>query len=164
MMSTIHEASSTQNTVSRLRKRPTITSSSAKTARKPFKGRDEAYLDIPAQIDDYNHQMGAVDRADQYRANNQGVRRIRRGGWNALWLFMFNVVLCNSYLLSSAKSQDQFRVLLYKRLFQVGATSRKRKWVDSGPEQALFQQTLCPDTGEPAEGSEVEHRRVHLGR
>ena len=77
---------------------------------------------------------------------------------------MFNVVLCNSYLLSSVKSQDQFRVLLYKRMLQVGTSSRKRRWVDSGPEVALFQETLCPDTGDQAEEPAIEHQRVHQGK
>jgi hypothetical protein len=58
-----------------------------------------------------------VDQADQYRAHDLGVCRVRRGGWHALWLFMFNIVLCNSYMLSSVKSQEKFRVLLYKKLF-----------------------------------------------
>jgi hypothetical protein len=108
MMSTIHEASTTQNTVNRLCLRPAETSTSAKTSKVPFQGKDKAYLDIPAQVDDYNHNIGMVDRADQLRANNPSTRRVRRGGWHALWLFMFNVVLCNSYLLSTVKSQDEF--------------------------------------------------------
>jgi hypothetical protein len=105
-----------------------------------------------------------VDRADQLRANNPGTRQVRRGGWHALWLFMFNVVLCNSYLLSSIESQDKFRTLLYKRLFQVGSSTRKRKWEYPGPELALFQETMNPDTGDAVEESALEHRRVHLGR
>jgi hypothetical protein len=60
-MSTIHEASDAQNTVIRLCKHPAITSSSAKTARKPFKGQNEMLLPIPSQINDYNHNMGMVD-------------------------------------------------------------------------------------------------------
>jgi hypothetical protein len=59
---------------------------------------------IPDLVDDYNYNMGAFDLVDQLRASNPGVRRIRRGGWHALWLFIFNVVLCNSYLLSSIKT------------------------------------------------------------
>jgi len=66
---------------------------------------------------------------------------------------MFNVVLCNSYLLSSIKTQDEFWTLLYKRLFQ-----------DSGPELALFQQTLSPDTGDDPAEQAIEHRQVHRGK
>jgi hypothetical protein len=89
-------------------------------------------MDIPVQADDYNHNIGMVDQAGQYRANNPGVRRVRRGGWHVLWLFMFNVVLCSSYLLSSIKSQEEFCVLLYKRLLQVGASTWKRsRWIQA---------------------------------
>jgi len=77
---------------------------------------------------------------------------------------MFNVVLSNSYLLSSIKLQDEFRVLLYQRLLQVGASTRKRKWVDLGPSLALFQQTTCPDTRDSAERPALEHWQVYLGR
>jgi hypothetical protein len=126
-MSTIHKPSTTENSVLRLRKCLGTTSTSAKTARKAFHSKNEMPMLILNLVDDYNHNMGAVDRADQLRATDPGVRRIRRGGWHALWLFMFNVVLCNSYLLSSIKTQDEFWTLLYKRLFQVGASTRKRK-------------------------------------
>jgi hypothetical protein len=84
MMSTIHEASTTENTVNRLRRRPAATSTSAKTSRVPFQGKHEAYLDIPALVDDYNHNMGAVDQADQLWANNPGTCQVRQGGWHAL--------------------------------------------------------------------------------
>jgi hypothetical protein len=77
---------------------------------------------------------------------------------------MFNVVLCNSYLLSSIKPQEWFRVLLYQRLLQVGASSRKRKWVGSGLEPPLFQQTLRPDTGDLADEPALAHRQVHRAK
>jgi len=48
--------------------------------------------------------MGYVDQADQRRASNPGLRRIRRGGWHALWNFIFNVTLVNSFLLSDYKT------------------------------------------------------------
>ncbi len=41
-------------------------------------------LAIPRAIDEYNYRMGQVDRGDQFRAGNPGLRRIRRGGWHAL--------------------------------------------------------------------------------
>jgi hypothetical protein len=39
--------------------------------------------------------------------------------------FMFNVVLYNSYLLSSVKSQEEFRVLLYKQCRGIEWMSRR---------------------------------------
>jgi hypothetical protein len=77
---------------------------------------------------------------------------------------MFNVVLCNSYLLSSIESQDKFLMLLYKRLFQIGRSTQKRKWVNPGSELDLFQETMNLDTGGAVEESALEHQRVHLDR
>ncbi len=107
-------------------KRPSTTSTSAKTARKPFGSSAQKELPIPIFIDEYNHSMGHVDQADQLRSYNPGLRRIRRGGWHALWNFIFNMVLVNSYLLSSYKSQAEFRNALILALFERGSKSRRR--------------------------------------
>ena len=97
-------------------------------------------LAIPCVIDEYNHKMGQVDLADQYRAGNPGLRRIRRGGWHALWKFIYNTVLVNSYLLSSwvgrrekgsglERGQSEFRSKLISQLFELaGAEALKQKW------------------------------------
>ena len=62
--------------------------------------------------------MSYVDQADQLRATNPGLRRIRHGGWHALWNFIFNVTLVNSFLLSDYKEVRQFRVDLQKALLK----------------------------------------------
>ena len=72
------------DTIMRKWKRPSTTSTSAKTARKPFGAHSQMELPIPIFIDHYNHCMGQVDQADQLRSYNPGLRRIRRGGWHAL--------------------------------------------------------------------------------
>jgi hypothetical protein len=63
-----------------LRKRPKLSSSKAKTARLPFRDQSEKEMWIPELYNAYNHNMGAVDVADQLQGHNQGLRRIRRGG------------------------------------------------------------------------------------
>jgi hypothetical protein len=65
LMSTIHEASDATTTVVQNRKRLSETSTSAKTARKPFGNDVRKDLPIPKLIDDYNHHMGYVDQANQ---------------------------------------------------------------------------------------------------
>jgi hypothetical protein len=116
-LSTTHETGPDQIVV-RHRKRPATTSTSAKTARKPFGSESEKDLPIPKFVDDYNHYMGYVDQADQLRATNPGLRRIKRGGWHALWNFIFNVTLVNSFLLSDYKEVRRFRVDLQKALLK----------------------------------------------
>lgn len=113
----------------RNRKRPKATSTAARAVRDEFGSATTKKLAIPRAIDEYNYLMGQVDRGDQFRAGNPGLRRIRRGGWHALWRFLYNVVLCNSYLLSSyvgrrskgcghEKGQWEFRDKLIAQLFE----------------------------------------------
>jgi hypothetical protein len=111
------------------RKRPKTTSTAARSVQAEFGSATTKKLAIPHTIDEYNYRMGQVDRGDQYRAGNPGLRRIRRGGWHALWRFLYNTVLCNSYLLSSyigdrskgsghEKGQWEFRDKLIAQLFE----------------------------------------------
>jgi hypothetical protein len=108
-------------TVIRKRKRPKETSSAARTARKPFGNSPIKNLRIPTVYNDYNHNMGGVDIADQLREGMSGLRRIRRGGWRALWHFILNLTLVNSFLLSGFKSQFEFRNALIRQLLEKGS-------------------------------------------
>jgi hypothetical protein len=110
-LSTTHETGPDQIVV-RHRKWPATTSTSAKTACKPFGSESEKDLPILKFVDDYNHYMSYVDQAYQLRATNPGLRRIRSGGWHALWNFIFNVTLVNSFLLSDYKEVSLFSLEL----------------------------------------------------
>lgn len=70
----------TEELITKLRKRPKLISSKAKTARKPFGSLARKILDIPVLYDEYNHNMGAVDEHDNMSSRNAGLRPIRRGG------------------------------------------------------------------------------------
>jgi len=131
----------------RTRKRPKATSTAARSAWIEFGSNIYKNLAIPRLIDEYNHKMGQVDLADQYRANNPGRRRIRRGGWHAIWKFIYNTALVNSYLLSSwvggrvsgsgtAKGQKEFREKLVAQLFELArskAPKHKRVILPANP-------------------------------
>ena len=60
--------------VFRLRKRPKVTSSKAKTVRIPFSNQAIKVLSIPAIADGYNYHMGAVNEFDYLTAQNAGLR------------------------------------------------------------------------------------------
>lgn len=92
-------------------------------------------------VDDYNHRMNDVDQADQYRAKDP------RYPTNQTWRLAYTLgYLCSTSsfatVMSSIKSQERFRVLFYQHLLQAGASTRKRKWVNYGPELELFQEAL----------------------
>ena len=51
----------------RNRRRPKSTATNAKITREPFGDQARKDLSIPAFINDYNHYMGSIDRANQLR-------------------------------------------------------------------------------------------------
>jgi hypothetical protein len=61
-------------------RQPRATSTAAKSVQAEFGDAVQKNLAIPCSIDEYNHKMGQVDLADQYRAGNPGLRYIRQGG------------------------------------------------------------------------------------
>jgi hypothetical protein len=90
----------------RNRGRPRATSTAAKSVQAEFGDAVRKNLAILCVIDEYNHKMGQVDLADQYRAGNPGLCQICCGGWHALFRFLFNTALVNSYLLSSYADEN----------------------------------------------------------
>jgi hypothetical protein len=76
-MSTVFDG---KEEVIRHRRQPKATSSKAKIAQVPFGSEARKDLPIPVLFDEDNHQMGAVDRADQLFAVHSGLRIIRREG------------------------------------------------------------------------------------
>ena len=96
-MSTVYDGKSK---VTRVRKRPKKTSSKARTARVPFGDQPTKELEIPELYDCYNHNMLAVDVADQLASSNSGRRRIKRGAWQALDQWLLVTTLVNCYLVA----------------------------------------------------------------
>ena len=145
------------------RRRPRATSTAAKSVRAEFGDAVRKNLAIPCSINEYNHKMGQVDLADQYRAGNPGRRRIRRGGWHALWKFIYNTILVNSYLLSSyvggrvtgsghEKGQREFREKLTSQLFELARA------------EALKQKRAVSYTKRPVVATREQHVQVHRER
>jgi hypothetical protein len=63
-----------------LRKRPSETSISAKTARVPFGDQPTVVLEIPAFDDKYNYNISAVDKGNKLKAIYSMQRYYKRGG------------------------------------------------------------------------------------
>lgn len=63
-------------TVTRNRQRLKITSTAGKSVWVVFGEDVRKKLPIPLVIDEYNHQMNAVDLVNQLRSGNRGERRI----------------------------------------------------------------------------------------
>jgi hypothetical protein len=84
--------------VNRRRRRPRTTATSAKATRAVFGDRVVIILPIPDFINLYNYCINGVDKADQLQSY-YFTQRIYRKGWKALWHFLLNVTITNSYKL-----------------------------------------------------------------
>jgi hypothetical protein len=149
-MSTVNDGKSK---VTRVRKRPKKTSSKAKTARVPFGDQPTKELEIPELYDCYNHNMLAVDVADQLASSNSGQRRIRRGAWQALEHWLLVTVLVNSYLVAfyadvegerqiKFRNQRDFRIQLIEGLLAMSQAV-------PGPKKRRFYHSNCEDSDAP---------------
>lgn len=118
------------------RKRPSETSTSAKTARAPFKGQARAWLNIPAFDYRYNHGMNAVDRGNQLKKQNSVARKIKLGGHHSLVDWSIDTTLVNAYKLSFHSDvpdkdkwtdQEEFRTAIFRECLRVGRESRTKR-------------------------------------
>src|SRR5436190_1774923 len=86
----------------RLRKRLSSTSTRASITRPVFGSSPIKDLPIPVAIDAYNHYMGGVDIANQYRASFTTLRPQNLRYWKTLFHWLLDIALVNSYLLAKA--------------------------------------------------------------
>jgi hypothetical protein len=95
ILSTVHDFESQQE---RLRKRPGKKSTNAKKAREAFGDLQEKQMMIPLCIDDYNHNMGGVDIADQLRSYYDTQLTSFRTWWPMLF-WAFDTMVTNAYFI-----------------------------------------------------------------
>lgn len=115
------------------RKRPAATSTNAVIARAPFGTDFQKELEIPAAINDYNHYMGSVDIANQYRASYEIHRKTNRS-WFPLFFFFLDASIINAWRIQCiykqqhqqpVDSQLAFRQKLYRELFAFAAQAAR---------------------------------------
>jgi Transposase IS4 len=95
------------DTIERLRKRPSPTSVNARIVQPVFGDEPFKWLHIPRAIDDYNHYMNGVDRSNQLRKNFTAHRSYERRIWRPIWYYILDVCAVNSYLISKGDTTDQ---------------------------------------------------------
>ena len=114
--------------ITRVRKRPSKTSTNAGIIRPIFEDDALKNLPIPSFINDYNHFMGGVDLANKYREVYELHRPTLRSWW-PLFFWLIDVICVNAYRLYVLhtkehspgipyKSHYQFRMELYIKLLQ----------------------------------------------
>lgn len=80
-LSNIHTVHRAEDFRERQRKRPAKTSTNGRIVRKVFGDQYSKELNIPCFIDDYNHNMGGVDLANQFRESYETHRATLRNWW-----------------------------------------------------------------------------------
>jgi hypothetical protein len=132
-LSTVHTIHTANDFIARQRKRPAKTSTSARIVRPVFGDNPVKELEIPVFIDDYNHNMGGVDIANQLRESFETHRSSQRNWW-PLFYWLIDVVVINSYRLYRTHieqlgqeitlSHIDFRTSLYCHLFSFSQSAR----------------------------------------
>jgi hypothetical protein len=123
-----------KETVLRDRKRPKTTSLKAKTSRVPFGNNPCKVLPIPKVYNEYNFNMLQVDQFDHMASQNDGLRPVRRGGYQSIEHWLLRSVLINTYLLAlhsdvaepcqvKFRSQKEFRINIIEALLQKAKSS-----------------------------------------
>ena len=131
-LSTVHTVHSAYDYVISNRKRPSDTSTNAKTARQPFGDEVKKDLEIPKFINDYNFFMGGVDIADQHRQAYKTQRRASRN-WISLFCWGLDHTVINAFRLGvikkawTQKQHYDFRKLLYQELFTFNQEAKRRR-------------------------------------
>jgi len=95
ILSTVHDFESQQE---RLRKRPGKKSTNAKKAREAFGNLQEKEMMISLCIDDYNHNMGGVDIADEMRSYYDTQLTSFRTWWPMLF-WAYDTMVTNAYFI-----------------------------------------------------------------
>ena len=121
------------NFIARQRKRPAKISTSAQIVCLVFRDNPTKELEIPIFIDDYNHNMGGVDIANQLRESFETHKTTLRNWW-PLFYWLIDVIVINSYRLyrihmnqlgqKSTFSHLEFRTSLYCFLFSYSQSAK----------------------------------------
>lgn len=124
-LTTIHTVDKTDDYIDRERRRPQKTSTNGALVRKEFGDSFIKTMPIPRFIDDYNYHMGAVDIANQYRANYETHTTVWRSWW-PLWNWCLDATIINAWRLHKLRCEElgiasfshvEFRKELYRQLF-----------------------------------------------
>ena len=92
----------------RERKRPALTSTNAHIVRPVFGDSVKKWLEIPLAIDEYNHGMHGVDRANQLRRNCTVHRSQIFRVWRPQWNWLMDSSASNAYLIATHGNVEDF--------------------------------------------------------
>jgi hypothetical protein len=139
-LSTVHTVHKASSWVTSKRNRPSETSTNATVVREVFGDLPFMDLDIPAFINDYNHNMNSVDLANQHR-QPYNTQRIAYRTWIPLLHWILDQATINAYKIAITSktwpkdklSHLKFRRRLYQRLLDYSkCTQPLQLWKEPG--------------------------------
>jgi hypothetical protein len=170
LLSTIHSPEIFTTTE---RKRPSATSTNAAIARAPFRDEIKKKLEIPSAINDYNHYMGGVDIANQYRASYEIHRKSERN-WFPLLYFFLDAAIVNAFRIqylykqqqqaSELPSQLRFREKLYQELFTFASQSSPSPTPRPVPVPGINHQRIQFDKQQPCKWCQYNRQKGTRGQ
>jgi hypothetical protein len=110
MLTTIHGIKDDKWKIPTIRRRPRETSSNAINVRRVFGEATQKEVPIPKAIDDYNHFMGGVDIADQYRSYYNCQLTASRT-WMPLMFWLIDTAIVNSYILYKKNGNFKLNII-----------------------------------------------------
>ena len=124
MLTTIHGLHSEEWLVPRMRRRPRATGKN-KAILEMYGAAARIEISIPRAVNDYNHNMGGVDTADQLRQYYTVQMRTSRT-WVPLFLWLLDTSITNAYIMwtihhnsKTKTSHRDFRLKLVEELVEL---------------------------------------------
>jgi hypothetical protein len=117
------------------RNRPGSTSTNAAITGKVFGDSAFMILDIPTWINDYNHNMNAVDLANQHQ-QPYDTQRIAYRTWIPLLHWILDQAAINAYKLAVVEKTWSETYLNFRRALYIvllDYSQKKRPWTEAGP-------------------------------
>ena len=141
-LSNIHTVHKVEDFRERQRKRPAKTSTNRRIVCKAFGEDPFKLVQIPCFINDYNHYMGGVDLANQFRESYETHRATLRNWW-PLFYWLIDVACINAYRLYQLQVQDrplthiQFRVEIYIKLVAYASKAKLELTKGTGWQESI---------------------------
>lgn len=110
MVSTVHTG---HETVRRQRRRPRVTATNRNNIQQVWGNAGVKEIEIPGIIDDYNHWMGGVDKADQLISYYRPDLRCRRV-WMPLMFHVLDCIRVNAFVIHKSKYPQQTHKMFLK--------------------------------------------------
>lgn len=156
MVSTLHTG---EESVTKDRKKPRPTQTNLPHLRRVWGENYVVTIDTPSMIDDYNHSMLGVDKADQLISNYRPILQCRRT-WFPLVLHCLDIIRINSFIIMKWYMKGKLEQKRYVEAFINALLSRATAYRCEAPTRRAAELFCTPPSS--MESSNQKRRRISL--